>query len=290
MVIRGHTHSSDVIRDIDEPFHQGANAEHAPLDPGVLSSGQNTHQTRGLTKTSGDVTKLLLDTVTRSPATSSDVEPVLNTIAVQSSAPVQSIGNSISSVTEESKFPFAPEQLYADSDPQACDDAGQPSSVRRASEAETYTDTTPSRLPANMVGQSDWQDHSSTSITATSFVNCQENALTGAVFRLYLDGETHLLDPQGCVTLTGLTTRDESFAMMTEDLQDEIGADDRIVAVKIRRADGDVFKGLDVRTMPIKRNGQQDMWKKIIDTLSEHAAGENGLRGYVQVKKRVDAN
>jgi hypothetical protein len=41
--------------------------------------------------------------------------------------------------------------------------------------------------------------------------------------------------------------------------------------------------------MPIKRVGQQDMWRKLIYTLSEYGAGEDGLRGYIKAKKFVDA-
>jgi hypothetical protein len=31
------------------------------------------------------------------------------------------------------------------------------------------------------------------------------------------------------------------------------------------------------------------MWRELINTLLEHGAGEEGLRGYVKVKKYIDA-
>jgi hypothetical protein len=108
-------------------------------------------------------------------------------------------------------------------------------------------------------------------------------------FKLYLDEEADPLEPQCCVKLTGLTTRDELFTMMHDDLQDDLDDGDQIVAVKVKRADGEVFRGPNVRTMPIKRVGRQDMWRELINTLLEHGAGEEGLRGYVKVKKFVDA-
>ena len=113
--------------------------------------------------------------------------------------------------------------------------------------------------------------------------------LSGVFFRLYLDEEADPLEPQCCVKLTGLTTRDDLFTMMHDDLEDDLDTGDQIVAVKVKRADGEVFRGPNVRTMPIKRVGQQDMWKELIGTLVEHGAGEEGLRGYIKVKKCVDA-
>jgi len=77
--------------------------------------------------------------------------------------------------------------------------------------------------------------------------------------------------------------------MLHDDLQDDMDTGDQIVVVKVKRADGEVFRGPNVRIMPIKKAGQQDMWRELIDTLLEHGAGEEGLMGYVKVKKSIDA-
>jgi hypothetical protein len=114
-------------------------------------------------------------------------------------------------------------------------------------------------------------------------------ALTNIYLSLYLDEQANHVDPLGCVTLTGLTTRDILFTMAQEDLESELDPGDQIVVVKIRRADGQVFKGPNIRTMPIKRAGQQDMWQALVKTLLVDGAGEGGLRGYVKVKPSIGA-
>jgi hypothetical protein len=89
-----------------------------------------------------------------------------------------------------------------------------------------------------------------------------------------------------------LTTRDILFDTVQEYLEseiDEIGPDDKIVAIKIRRADGQVLKGPNIPTMPIRQAGKEDMWQALVKTLLVHGAGEDGLRAYVKVKRLVSA-
>lgn len=116
-----------------------------------------------------------------------------------------------------------------------------------------------------------------------------DNALTAVFFKLYLDEEADPEDPPGCVKLTGLTTRDDLFTEIQGIFEDDLSAGDQIVAVKVRRADGEKFKGPEIRTMPIRRSGQQDMWRELIQTMSEYGVGDGGLRGYVKVKRCTDA-
>jgi hypothetical protein len=118
------------------------------------------------------------------------------------------------------------------------------------------------------------------------------DAVTDIYLSLYLDEQADHDDPLGCVMLTGLTTRDDLFTMVQEYLEsqiDEIDPGDKIVIVKIRRADGEVFQGPNIRTIPIMRAGKLDMWQELVKTLLVHGAGEGGLRGYVKVRRAVGA-
>jgi hypothetical protein len=114
-----------------------------------------------------------------------------------------------------------------------------------------------------------------------------DDALTNIYLSLYLDEKADHDDPVGCVTLTGLTTRDAFFNMVQEDLESELELGDKIVLVKIRRADGKAFQGSLNLTMPIKPAGQQDMWQALVKNILKQGAGEGGLRGYVKVKNPV---
>lgn len=90
------------------------------------------------------------------------------------------------------------------------------------------------------------------------------------------------------MSLTGLNTRDKLFKMMDGDLEDDLDTCDKIVAVRVKGADGKNFPDPHVLTMPIKKAGQQDMWSEFIGMLLEHGAGEQRMRGYVKVKKSID--
>jgi hypothetical protein len=61
------------------------------------------------------------------------------------------------------------------------------------------------------------------------------------------------------------------------------------VIIKIRRADGQVFKGSNIPTMPIMQAGELDTWQALVKNILVHGAGEGGLRGYVKVRKAVEA-
>jgi hypothetical protein len=97
---------------------------------------------------------------------------------------------------------------------------------------------------------------------------------------LYIDGHEELA---GVIELTNVTTRDELFEMIQQDLQDQLGAGDRFDVVKFQRTDGEVFPRPNARSVPIKRFGQQDMWKAMVKTMLEHQIGD--LEGFVIVKR-----
>ncbi|GAB7323903.1 hypothetical protein MBLNU13_g07331t1 [Cladosporium sp. NU13] len=231
------------------------------------------------------------DTAASASATAGDAESVEDTIVVQHSTPVPSSMMNVTSSTQREvssdshNFQALPSAVvYAT--------ASQPRLVLRGSalsETEMCQATTPTRLIDDASNEPGLQDTVNQLNTTTSPADKNINTLKGIFFRLYLDEDTDPLEPQCCVKLTGLTTRDELFKMMDEDLEDDLDTGDKIVAVRVKRADGKIFPGPNVLTMPIKRVGQQDMWRELIGTLLEHGAGEEGLRGYVKVKKSIDA-
>jgi len=73
---------------------------------------------------------------------------------------------------------------------------------------------------------------------------------------LYIDGNHELA---GVIELTDVTTRDELFNMIQQDLQDELDDGDRFDVVRLQRTDGEPFQRPNARSVPIKRFGQQDM-------------------------------
>jgi hypothetical protein len=105
-------------------------------------------------------------------------------------------------------------------------------------------------------------------------------ALTDIQLALYIDGHHDLA---GVIELTDVTTRDELFAMIQQDLQDALGAGDRFDVVRFQRTDGKAFPRPNARSVPIKRFGQQDMWKSMVKTMLEHNIGD--LEGFVIVKR-----
>lgn len=107
--------------------------------------------------------------------------------------------------------------------------------------------------------------------------------MTEIQLALYIDGHNELA---GVIELTDVTTRDDLFAMIQQDLQDELGVGDRFDVVRFQRTDGEVFPRPSARSVPIKRFSQQDMWKAMVKTMLEHNIGD--LEGFVIVKRGVD--
>jgi hypothetical protein len=108
-------------------------------------------------------------------------------------------------------------------------------------------------------------------------------ALRDIQLALYIEGHNELA---GVIELTDVTTRDELFAMIQQDLQDALSARDRFDVVRFQRTDGKAFPRPNARSVPIKRFGQQDMWKAMVKTMLEHNIGD--LEGVVIVKRGVD--
>jgi hypothetical protein len=73
--------------------------------------------------------------------------------------------------------------------------------------------------------------------------------------------------------------------MIQQDLQYALGVEDRFDVVRFQRADGKVFPRPNARSVPIKRFGQQDLWKAMVKTMLEHNIGD--LEGFVVVKRGV---
>jgi hypothetical protein len=105
-------------------------------------------------------------------------------------------------------------------------------------------------------------------------------ALTDIQLALYIDGHHDLA---GVIELTNVTTRDDLFAMIQQDLQDALGVGDTFDVVRFQRTDGKAFPRPNARSVPIKRFGQQDMWKAMVKTMLEHNIGD--LEGFVIVKR-----
>jgi hypothetical protein len=101
---------------------------------------------------------------------------------------------------------------------------------------------------------------------------------------LYIDGHNELA---GVIEITNVTTRDELFDMIQQDLQDDLAVGNRFDVVRFQRTDGEAFPRPNARSVPIKRFGQQDMWKAMVKTMLEHNIGD--LEAFVIVKKGVDS-
>ena len=107
-----------------------------------------------------------------------------------------------------------------------------------------------------------------------------DRALTDIQLALYIDDHSELA---GVIELTNVTTRDELFAMIQQDLQDVIDVGDRFDVVRFQRTDGQAFPRPNARSVPIKRFGQQDMWKAMVKSMAEYNVGD--LEGVVIVKR-----
>ena len=101
---------------------------------------------------------------------------------------------------------------------------------------------------------------------------------------LYIDGQNDLA---GVIEITNVTTRVQLFDMIQQDLPDILGVGDRFDVVRFQRTDGEAFPRPNARSVPIKRFGQQDMWKAMVKTMLEHNIGD--LEGLVIVKRGIDS-
>jgi hypothetical protein len=260
---------------------QDVQDSHLGQEPARASEANRRHGARVFTS----------DAVASVLEAAGDAEPVEDMIVVPDRTQAQSaVIHDASSAHRE--MPSEIGKSQADPLSEVDTTANQPHLVLQgygSPEAETHQATVPSQLNGNASHESGLRSLVSKLGSATSSTDKHTNCLRSVFFRLYLEEGADPLEPQCCVKLSGLTTRDELFAMMHEDLQDDLDAGDQIVVVKVKRADGEVFRGPNVRTMPIKKVGQQDMWEELINTLVKHGAGEEGLMGYVKVKKSVHA-
>lgn len=163
------------------------------------------------------------------------------------SVPVQPTGSQHSSALSE---------IQADARAEVDSDAHQPCPVIQNSEAleiEIRQAATSTPLTGKEIHERGLQKLATKLETTTSSTDKDSKSLRSVFFRLYLDEDADPLEPQCCVKLTGLTTRDKLFTMMHADLQDDLDTSDQIVAVNVKRADGEVFRCPNVRTMPIKK-------------------------------------
>jgi hypothetical protein len=274
----------------DKSTRHGADVNGSPLVSSAMNIDENANPSREAT---------LLPEASREhgardvlhDAVASALEMVGDAAVVQDSTQTQSGMMQVTSSTQKDS-PSEPRESHTKACAADNSDASQPPLVPQGSASmatERNEAKTPAPLTGNVIYETGLQDVVAKLETSPSPTDKDCSSLRSVFFKLYLDEEADPLEPQCCVKLTGLTTRDELFTMMHDDLQDDLDDGDQIVAVKVKRADGEVFRGPNVRTMPIKRVGRQDMWRELINTLLEHGAGEEGLRGYVKVKKFVDA-
>jgi hypothetical protein len=279
--------------DIDQTATPSAKISSRNLTPGAMNTDHDSHPTqepvqlRGIDRGYG----AREDAAASASNTAGDAELVEDTIVVQHSTPIQTaVMNVTSNIQREVSSEPPNFQAAPGSEVDAA--ADQPHLMLRGSqplETETRQTTVSTQSTGDAINEPGLQNVVNKLEITTPPAGKNSNTLKSMFFRLYLDEDTDPLEPQSCVKLTGLTTRDELFKMMDEDFEDDLGTGEKIVAVRVKRADGKIFLGPNVLTMPIKRVGQQDMWRELISTLLEHGAGEEGLRGYVKVKKRVDA-
>lgn len=108
--------------------------------------------------------------------------------------------------------------------------------------------------------------------------------MSSVFLNLYLDEAATTNDPLGCLTLAGLNTKAELFNEVEAILKDEIGADDTISMIRVRRADGNVFPGPNILSLAISRGGKQDMWSTLVQMVRDHGSGDGRLNAYVKVR------
>lgn len=113
----------------------------------------------------------------------------------------------------------------------------------------------------------------------------KEDPLSSVFLVLYLEGAVATDDPIGCVTLEDLETKDKLFAEVEAVLDDEFDAGEVVCMIRVRRADGEAFPRPNILSMPITRGGKQDVWHSLVKKILGQGIGEEGLRGYVKVKK-----
>lgn len=286
---------AELNENTDTSSRQGAAAINSPQAPSAMNIDEGAHPSQmpvQLPEANCEhgARDVLHDAVASVLETADDAELVGNAAVIQESTQAQSDTMQVTSSTQ-SDNQSEPREFRADSGAEIDFDAGQLHRVLQGSEplkTETHQAATPTQQSRNETHELGLQNLVTKLEEATPPTDKNRNSLGSVFFRLYLDEEADPLEPQCCVKLTGLTTRDELFTMMHDDLQNDLDTGDQIVSVKVKRADGEVFRGPNVRTMPIKRVGQQDMWRELINTLLEHGAGEEGLRGYIKVKKTID--
>jgi hypothetical protein len=108
---------------------------------------------------------------------------------------------------------------------------------------------------------------------------------------LWVDGKTdlNLAEPDAWLTLTELTSRKELFELAKVYLQESghLEADDEIVNIIFKRADGGLFPGIRKSSVPIARVGILDMWKRLLEKMSELGTWRGEMRGYVRVQKAI---
>lgn len=280
----------------DELTPQGATIINPLFVTGAIDTDQNTRPSQepaqppraDRTYSARNVLNDAAITVLELPG---DIEPAGDIIVANGNTQTQPAGVGVS-FSPQSQIPSEPRNFHADTHADGAAEASQPQIVPQGSElleTEAHRAATPTKLTGNDICEPGLQDIVTKLEASAPPIDNNSNSLRSVFFKLYLDEEADPLEPQCCVKLTGLTSRDELFIMMHDDLQDDLDTGDQIAAVKVKRADGEVFRGPNVRTMPIKRVGRQDMWRELTDTLLEHGVGEEGLRGYVKVKKCIDA-
>ncbi|KAM0720786.1 hypothetical protein Q7P37_003071 [Cladosporium fusiforme] len=115
----------------------------------------------------------------------------------------------------------------------------------------------------------------------------EADPLTSVWLTLYLPEQEDTM--AGLVPLTNMTTRDALFAMMQNDLQDDLGPRDIIIKVKIERFDGQNFEGTTHSSILIKKNGHNLTWEILAEAMSKRGAGDGGLKGFVMVRQGADS-
>lgn len=112
-----------------------------------------------------------------------------------------------------------------------------------------------------------------------------KDSMASVFLNLYLDEAAATEDPLGCITLAGLETKEELFEEVEVILEGELGANDTISMIRVRRADGQVFPGPNILSLAITRGGKQDMWSILVQMVRDPGTGDGCLRGYVKVRK-----
>jgi hypothetical protein len=108
---------------------------------------------------------------------------------------------------------------------------------------------------------------------------------------LWVDGkiDLNLAEPDAWLELTELTSREELFRLGKVYLQESghLEADDEIVAIIFKCADGGFIPGTRKTSVPIARVGIRDMWKRLLEKMSAAGIWKGEMRGYVRVQKAV---